>query len=98
MRGSRNKRAAWRIDQYLNGEIREASEAEKFQHLFSSVKVYQKDEDIGAGGEARIHLRMLDPEKRKWTFDEVEEGYRNDEAIREAMRCLRCYRIGMIAV
>jgi formate dehydrogenase (NADP+) beta subunit len=93
------KRAAWRIDQYLKGEAIESSEKEKFQSLFAKMKVYQKDEDIGiAGGEARLHLRMLDPEKRKWTFDEVEEGYRNDEAIREAMRCLRCYRIGMVAV
>jgi formate dehydrogenase beta subunit len=41
---------------------------------------------------------MLDPELRKWTFDEVEEGYRVNEAMKEASRCLRCFRIGMIAV
>ena len=51
-----------------------------------------------AHGQARPHLRMLDPSMRKWTFDEVEEGFRSDEATREAMRCLRCWRIGMVAV
>jgi formate dehydrogenase (NADP+) beta subunit len=93
------KRAAWRIDQYLRGEQLDPSEKERFQSLFAKIKVYQKDENIGiAGGNPRIHLRMIDPEVRKWNFDEVEEGYRNDEAIKEAMRCLRCYRIGMVAV
>jgi formate dehydrogenase beta subunit len=93
------KRAAWRIDQYLRGEELTPSDKEKFNDLFTKVKVYQKDENIGiAGGDARAHLRMMDPEVRKWTFDEVEEGYRVDEAIKEASRCLRCYRIGMVAV
>jgi formate dehydrogenase beta subunit len=93
------KRAAFRIDQYLRGEERSLSEKERFEDFYAKVKVYRKDERIGiAGGQARAHLRMLDPEKRKWTFDEVEEGFRVDEATREAMRCLRCYRIGMIAV
>jgi formate dehydrogenase (NADP+) beta subunit len=93
------KRAAWRIDQYLRGEKLISSEKEKFNDFFGKVKVYQKDENLGiAGGEKRLHLRMLDPKVRRLTFDEVEEGYRVDEAIKEAMRCLRCYRIGMIAV
>jgi formate dehydrogenase beta subunit len=93
------KRAAWRIDQYLRGQERVVSERELFHDFFARVKVYQKDEDLGiAGGESRLHLRMIDPEVRKWNFDEVEEGYRVDEAITEAKRCLRCYRVGMIAV
>jgi formate dehydrogenase beta subunit len=93
------KRAAWRIDQYLRGEARVPSEKERFNDFYARVKVYQKDESLGiAGGEARAHLRMIDPETRKWTFDEVEEGFRVDEAVREAMRCLRCLRIGMVAV
>ena len=93
------KKAAYRIDQYLRGEERVPSEKERFDDFFAKVKVYQKDEDIGvAGGEVRPQLRMIDPEVRKWTFDEVEEGFRTDEAIKEAMRCLRCWRIGMVAV
>jgi formate dehydrogenase beta subunit len=41
---------------------------------------------------------MLDPLERKWNFAEVEDGYTTDVAIKEAARCLRCYRIGMIAL
>ena len=93
------KRTAWKIDQYLRGQKVEPRTEEKFQQLFAGLKVYQKDENVGlVGGEKRPHLRMLDPDMRKWTFDEVEEGYRVNEAIKEASRCLRCYRIGMIAV
>ena len=93
------KRTAWKIDQYLRGEEPSPRMNERFEQLFSTIKVYNKDENVGlVGGQSRLHLRMLDPELRKWTFDEVEEGFRVDEAIREASRCLRCWRIGMIAV
>lgn len=93
------KRAAWRIDQYLRGEKLKPFEKERFNDLFAKIKVYQKDENLGiAGGEPRIQLRMMDAKVRKWTFDEVEEGLRVDEAMKEAGRCLRCYRIGMVAV
>ncbi|HUJ89126.1 MAG TPA: FAD-dependent oxidoreductase [Syntrophorhabdales bacterium] len=93
------KRTAWKIDQYVRGQDVVPRLEEKFQQLFSAIKVYQKDENLGiTGGDKRLHLRMLDPEKRKWTFDEVEEGFKVNEAMKEASRCLRCFRIGMIAV
>ncbi len=93
------KKAAWRIDQYLKGQSRVPSERERFENLFGKIKVYQKDENLGiAGGQRREELRMLPPDTRKWTFDEVEEGFRVDEATKEASRCLRCWRIGMVAV
>ncbi len=93
------KRAAWKIDQYLKGEQVAPRVEERFNNLFSTVKVYQKDENLGImGADKRLHLRMLDPETRKWNFDEVEEGYKVNEAMKEASRCLRCYRIGMVAL
>ncbi len=93
------KRAAWKIDEYLRGEQPKARLSEKFVNFFGSVKVYNKNENIGmADGKEHPHLPTLDPEIRKWVFDEVEEGYKVNEAMEEASRCLRCYRIGMIAV
>jgi formate dehydrogenase (NADP+) beta subunit len=93
------KRAAWKIDQYLRGEAVAPRTEERFNQFFSTVKVYQKDENLGiTGGDKRLHLRMLDPETRKWIFDEAEEGYKVNEAMKEARRCLRCFRIGMVAV
>lgn len=37
-------------------------------------------------------VEFLDPEKRKGNFEEVEGGFNAVEAIKEAQRCLRCYR------
>jgi formate dehydrogenase (NADP+) beta subunit len=77
----------------------EASEEERFKALFAAIKVYNKKEKIGAvGGLKRAHLPMLDPEERKRTFAEVERGFKINEALGEAARCLRCYRIGMVAL
>ncbi len=93
------KRAAEKIDLYLTGGKVEVTVEEKFRTFFSTVKVYNKKEKLGIiGGTKKAHLPMLDPEARKRTFDEVEAGYRISEASGEAERCLRCYRIGMIAI
>ncbi len=93
------KKAAEKIDLYLTGGKVEASVDEKFKSLFSQLGVYNKKEQLGAiGGLKREELPMLEPETRKWSFDEVEAGYKINEATDEAERCLRCYRIGMIAL
>jgi len=93
------KRAADKIDQYLTGKKVEASVDEIFKNLFAKVEVYNKKEQLGViGGLKRAHLSMLEPEERKHTFQEVEQGLKISTAISEAERCLRCYRIGMIAL
>ena len=46
----------------------------------------------------REQLEMLPPDTRKWTFEEVEEGFPVNAAMREAARCLRCYRVGLVAI
>ncbi|MDP1989712.1 MAG: FAD-dependent oxidoreductase [Syntrophales bacterium] len=93
------KKAAEKIDLYLTGGKVEASIDEKFKSLFSELGVYNKKEQLGAiGGLKREELPMLEPETRKRSFDEVEAGYKVNEATGEAERCLRCYRIGMIAI
>jgi formate dehydrogenase beta subunit len=93
------KAAAEKIDLFLGGGKVEASEEERFRALFAAIGVYDKNERIGAiGGLRKPELPMLDPEERKRTFAEVERGLRTDEAVAESARCLRCYRIGMIAL
>jgi formate dehydrogenase beta subunit len=79
-------------------EVKE-SEGERKEALVEKVKVYNKDEKIGiSGGQKRAVLKMLPPDKRKWIFDEVEEGFPISVAQKEAERCLRCVRIGLFAV
>jgi len=93
------RQAAFSIDSLINAKPLEYEEADYFDKLFKAVKVYDRDEKIGTvGGSARKELRMLPPEHRKFTFDEVEAGYSPAEAIAEAARCLRCYRVATVAV
>lgn len=91
--------AAFNIDKFINAQSLETAEDDYFDKLFEAVKVYDPDEDIGfLGGRARYQLEMLSPDTRKWTFDEVEKGFSPQEAMAEADRCLRCYRVATIAV
>ncbi len=93
------KRAADRIDRYLRGEPVEPPDEDRLEDLMATIGVYDKDEDVGmAGGQEGKQLEMLDPEERRHTFAEVEIGFPIPIATGEAERCLRCYRIGMVAL
>lgn len=93
------KRAAEQIDRFLTGRPPEASVEDRFKALFAMLKVYNKQEQIGTiGGLKQTRLKMLDPDERKRSFAEVEEGFKINAAVGEAARCFRCYRIGMIAL
>jgi formate dehydrogenase beta subunit len=77
----------------------EATADERFRTLFSAIKVYDRKEKIGlVGGLKRAHQPMLPPDERTQSFAEVEAGLKINEALGEAARCLRCYRIGMVAL
>ncbi|RTZ98181.1 MAG: dihydropyrimidine dehydrogenase subunit A [Deltaproteobacteria bacterium] len=93
------KRAAQSIDSLINGKPPALEKSEYFDSLFKKVPLYDADEDMPMpGGQDRKELEMLSPETRKYTFDEVEKGFPNQDAIAEASRCLRCYRIATVAV
>lgn len=40
--------------------------------------------------EKKVEMRVLDPEYRRHSIDEVSLGYNKDEALKEASRCLNC--------
>jgi formate dehydrogenase beta subunit len=87
------------IDLCLQGKEVEVSDDERLERLMAEIGVYDSEENIGIiPGGRREQLGMLPPESRKWTFEEVEEGFPTDAAMREAARCLRCYRIGLVAI
>ena len=70
-----------------------------FDQFFKKVKVFDPEESVGMlGGRSRHELEMLPPETRKLTFDEVEQGFSVQDAMDEADRCLRCYRVATLAV
>ena len=91
--------AAFTIDKMINGESLEYTEDDYFDKFFQKVKVYDQAEDLGfLGGRRLIEIEMLDPDTRKFTNDEVEQGYSIKEAMVEADRCLRCYRVATVKV
>ncbi len=93
------RKTARSIDRLINDLPLEYDDNDYFDLLFKTVKIYDPEEKIGIIGERkRKHLEMLPADTRKLTFDEVEEGFPTAEAIAEAERCLRCYRVAMIAV
>ena len=93
------KRAAEKIDAFVQGREVKESEDERLETLVEKIKVYSKDEKIGnPGGQKRAMLELLPPDSRKWIFDEVEKGFSIPVAQKEAERCLRCVRVGLLAV
>jgi formate dehydrogenase beta subunit len=97
--GGHGKKAADKIDAYLQGKELKESEDERLETLIEKIKVYSKDEKIGnPGGQKRAMLELLPPDSRKWIFDEVEKGFSIPVAQKEAERCLRCVRVGLFAV
>ena len=93
------RKAAFNIDKLINGQPLDYTEEDYFDRFLQKVKVYDPAEDIGfLGGRPRKQLEMLDPETRKWNNDEVEQGFSLLDAVAEADRCLRCYRVVTVKV
>ena len=97
--GAGGRTAAFNIDKLINGKPLDYTEDDHFDKFFRKVKVFDQAEDIGfLGGRERKELEMLDPDTRKFTNDEVEQGFSINEAMAEADRCLRCYRVATVKV
>ena len=91
--------AALNIDRLINGQALDYDDAAYFDKFFKTMKVYDSREEINIPDKRqRKQLTLLTPDVRKYIFDEVESGFSNTEAIAEADRCLRCYRVATIAV
>jgi formate dehydrogenase beta subunit len=91
--------AALTIDRYLSSADPELPTYRKLEKYVSKVKVFDRDEKIGLlGGMSRPHIACLPVETRIHTFEEVDLGLSAAAAIQDAERCLRCYRIALLAV
>ena len=91
--------AAVNMDRLINGQPVIVTEGDCFDTFFRSVSLFDPKESTGLpGGCPAPHLKMLPPEERKYNFDEVEQGFSVQEAMAEANRCLRCYRVATLAI
>ena len=94
------RKAAMSIARYINGLPVEPAKDDYFHDLFKSIKVYDPNEEIPRKIEPsdRKKPTFQSPESRISNFDEVEHGYSTPNAVSEAERCLRCYRVVVVAV
>jgi len=77
-------RAAHSIDRYLRGEAFEEETEPVIRERTLVSETFTPEHAV------RHHPKKLPVDVRKTTFEEVELGLSEEEAIREAKRCLRC--------
>ena len=93
------KRAAQHMAAELSGMPVQATDTQKLEKLISTIGVFNKNEKWAYhGGSKKMRLQAMDPEERIKSFVEVEKGACEAEAVAEASRCLRCYRVAMAAL
>jgi formate dehydrogenase beta subunit len=86
--------AARRIDDWLQfGYVRFLPRV-RMRRILNEQQMLSSDcVDIPIKVRYRVHHPELNPEDRKFMFEEVEHTISQAEAYRESKRCLRCYRI-----
>ena len=93
------RRAARVMHRYLTEGKACLDDDDAMEDLFSNFGVFDKSENIGiSGGLHREHQPKVDGAERAGNYEEIELAMPESQAVREAERCLRCYRVGMVAV
>jgi formate dehydrogenase beta subunit len=94
-------RAARVIQRWLEEGRAYLTDDERMEDILGYLGVYDKTEQVPwlASGsrerQAEVHGRER---ASKGNYSEVELGFTDRQAVREAERCLRCYRVAMVAV
>jgi formate dehydrogenase (NADP+) beta subunit len=90
------KKAARHIVQYIEHGDCQATSQEILQTLVNRSGVFERDEAFPFDGIThRAEPEVLPPETRIDGFDEVEGCLSLSQAVAEADRCLRCYRVAV---
>jgi formate dehydrogenase beta subunit len=93
------KRAASAMHRYLMEGKAYLDEEEAMEDIINNLGVFDKEENLGIiGGLHREHQPKIDGAERAENYDEIELAMPESQAVREAERCLRCYRVAMLAV
>ena len=90
-------RVSHSIDQYLREGRVSLTEDERMSRVFRALSAVDDDDVDRLGGEHRIDQPMRPVRDRIGDFEEVEGALSPEDALLEADRCLRCYRIFLVA-
>jgi formate dehydrogenase beta subunit len=94
-------RAASVIQRWLEEGKVYLTDDEIIEDILVYLGVYDKNEQVPwLDSAAREHQKEIHGKQRASykNYNEVELGYTEEQAVREAERCLRCYRVAMAAV
>jgi formate dehydrogenase beta subunit len=92
------KEAAFQIDRFLREERTEPLEEWVMNEYVTQLNPYDPDEDVGVPATTEpAHIHHVPVEERVEDFREAEIGLTHEEAIADAQRCLRCYRLLLVA-
>ncbi|MCL6432519.1 MAG: FAD-dependent oxidoreductase [Anaerolineae bacterium] len=90
-------RAANSIDQYIRTGRVTLSEEERLSRVLKSLGAFENDTVDQPGGQPRVDPPARPTGERVDDFEEIEQVISPEEALLEADRCLRCYRIILLA-
>ncbi|NLD43589.1 MAG: FAD-dependent oxidoreductase [Chloroflexi bacterium] len=91
-------RVSHSIDQYLREGRVSLSDDERMSRIYRPLAAIGEDEVDRLGrGEHRMEMPMRPAAERVADFEEIETGLSPEDALLEADRCLRCYRIMLVA-
>ncbi|MCW8892318.1 MAG: FAD-dependent oxidoreductase [Deltaproteobacteria bacterium] len=94
-------RAAKVIQRWFNEGKAYLTDEDFHEDILSHMGVYDKNEDVPwLDAVQRFDQKEVHGKERasKGNYKEVELGFSDSDAVMEAERCLRCYRVSMIAV
>lgn len=90
-------RAAKSIDQYLRLGKVTPSDEESIENLLHNTGLSRERKGSMIAKKSRQSPEELPIKDRRQNFDEVEKGFTAESAVQEAKRCLRCYRVMLLA-
>jgi formate dehydrogenase beta subunit len=93
------KNAARFMARYLETGECAPSDGDWMEKLISKLGIFYFKEKMPYQDSLRkMHPPVMSPEERIKSFAEVETGVKPAQAVKEAARCLRCFRIALAAV
>ena len=93
------RRAARVMHRWLTEGRTYLNEEDAMEDIISKLGVFDPNENVGIlGGLHREHQPKVGGPERAGNYDEIELALPESQAVREAERCLRCYRVAMVAI
>ncbi len=93
------RRAARVMHRYLTEGKAYLDEEDAMEDIINNLRIFDEKENVGIlGGLHREHQPKIHGPERTQHYEEIEMAMPESQAVREAERCLRCYRVGMLAV